>query len=283
MAKGMQMTRQDVTAFRRKGNIQQLLADLIGATSREVEKRILSERNAALNAVFNHFDADHSGIIDAAEFQELCSYYSGKGKDFGPTAEEIKELMASLDKDGNGELQREEFIAFCMGGLARSVADRREYAKQSPMHRKLAVLLDRISLGIDRRTKALHTLFEDLVEGATTGDGRPTRALDAAGMAGAIQASGAAATEVKRNIQKRQEEDPDYTDELREEEGDSDEKKGKKKRRRDAREWAQANTAATRFIQALTGSRSGALEKNSFVLFLLSGGSDPLVVSVLLL
>ena len=78
-------------------------------------------------------------------------------------------------------------------------------------------------------------------------------------------------------------EDPDYTDELREEEGDSDEKKGKKKRRRDAREWAQANTAATRFIQALTGSRSGALEKNSFVLFLLSGGSDPLVVSDLLL
>ena len=30
------------------------------------------------------------------------------------------------------------------------------------MHRKLAMLLDRISLGIDRRTKALHGIFESV-------------------------------------------------------------------------------------------------------------------------
>ena len=55
---------------------------------------------------------------------------------------------------------REEFQRFLMGGLARTVAERRQYAKKSKMHRKLAILLDRISFGIDRRTKALHSMFD---------------------------------------------------------------------------------------------------------------------------
>ena len=47
--------------------------------------------------------------------------------------------MYSLDKDRNGELARDEFIAFCMGGLSQTAAQRREYAKQSTIHNKLAV------------------------------------------------------------------------------------------------------------------------------------------------
>ena len=57
-------------------------------------------------------------------------------------------------------MDREEFQKFLMGGLARTVAERRQYAKKSKMHRKLAILLDRISFGIDRRTKALHSMFD---------------------------------------------------------------------------------------------------------------------------
>jgi Ca2+-binding EF-hand superfamily protein len=236
MLQGLQMARTDIVAFRRKGDIQSMLADLIGSMSKEVEQRILSERSAALNAVFNHFDEDNSGEIDTSEFVGLISYFSGKGKEFAPTAAEITDLMNALDQGGDGMLQREEFIAFSMGGLSRSAKERREYAKQSPMHNKLCVLLDRIALGIDRRTKGLHSKFESLVKTskARTMD---MRCLYQAFLVSKVEGA-----------------DPDKET------------------------IKNMKIAAKRFTQAVTGATNGALSKNDFVLFLLSGGSDPTVL-----
>ena len=242
MAQGLLMTRNDLISFKRKGNIQTMLADLIGVMSKEVESRILSERSAALNAVFNHFDADHSGEIDGDEFSKLISYFSGKGPGFLPTKDEIHDLMNSLDQGGDGQLQRDEFIAFSMGGLSKSAKERRAYAKQSPMHNKLCVLLDRISLGIDRRTKALHSEFENLVEGSNA------RTMDAPCLYQALRQSGVGGVGSVN--------------------GESPTKEEQKK----------LKIAAKRFTQAITGASNGALSKNDFVLFQLSGGSDPTVL-----
>ena len=244
------MNRSDVILFRRKGHIQAMLADLIGHTSKEVESRILSERAAALNAVFNHFDIDHSGEIDGEEFTGLISYFSGKGVGFAPTKDEIDDLMSSLDQGGDGMLQRDEFITFCMGGLSQTAKQRREYAKQSPLHNKLCVLLDRISLGIDRRTKALHNMFEVLVK-----EGRmhrkdihaqKSRTMDTSCLYQAILKT------TNANVMNGNDTAmPDLK---------------------------QLKIAAKRFTKAITGDRSGELCKNDFVLFLLSGGSDPAVL-----
>jgi Ca2+-binding EF-hand superfamily protein len=243
MKQGLKMSRMDVIQFRRKGHIQMMLADLIGFVSREVESRILSERAAALNAVFNHFDADHSGEIDKDEFKLLIAYFSGKGTNVTPpTDDEIHDLMNSLDSGGDGMLQREEFVAFSMGGLSQSAKSRREYARQSPMHNKLCVLLDRISLGIDRRTKALHNLFEVMVTNGRSGRKdvieKNKRFLDASCLYQSIVISFRKNEMVVEN--------------------------------------KQVKIAAKRFIKALTGdSHSDGLGKNDFVLFQLSGGSNP--------
>ena len=70
--------------------------------------------------------------------------------------------MNSLDQSGDGLMDR-EFQRFLMGGLARTIAERRQYGKKSKMHRKLAMLLDRISPhDDDRRTKALHKMFDSV-------------------------------------------------------------------------------------------------------------------------
>ena len=283
MLQGLKMTRKEILAFRRKGNIQNLLADLIEFVAVQVNRRIVTERNAALNAVFNHFDDDNSGVIDAAEFRQLIAHFSGKGKDFCPTADEITDLMNSLDKDGNGELAREEFIAFCMGGLAQPAAQRREYAKQSAMHNKLAVLLDRISLGIDRRTKALHTYFEETVEGD------PTRRISLAHVTSSVRKSGAARAHVLAEEKEKEEEEEvaennDGDQEKKSiEQGERrvrDEQKSPERveEERKRKEKMIAVGASGKFIQAITGSRAGSLAKNDFVLFMLSGGSDPLVL-----
>jgi hypothetical protein len=256
MNQGLKMTRLDVIAFRRKGHIQAMLADLIGFVSKEVESRILSERAAALNAVFNHFDVDQSGEIDGEEFTNLIIYFSGKGgkegkegkggkggSTFAPTKEEIGELMGSLDQGGDGMLQREEFIAFSMGGLSQTAKQRREYAKQSSMHNKLCVLLDRISLGIDRRTKALHSIYDVLVQkGRMHRKDKHERMLRTMDMECLYQAIVENGMGVERG------------------------------------EAAKVQTAVKRFIKALTGDTHGTLGKNDFVLFQLSGGSDPAVL-----
>tara|TARA_B100000795_G_scaffold268191_1_gene254666 strand:+ start:935 stop:2143 length:1209 start_codon:yes stop_codon:yes gene_type:complete len=243
MLQGLQMTRKTMVQFRRKGYIQSMLADLIESMSNSVSSRILSERSAALNAVFNHFDEDNSGEIDQNEFLGLITYFSGKGAgNFSaiPTSNEIKDLMNSLDQGGDGKLQREEFIAFAMGGLAKTAKERRKYATQSSMHNKLCVLLDRISLGIDRRTKSLHTHFELLVE--KNWRENKTRTLDVKCLYHAI---------FKSNVM-----------------GNAPSKEVIKKMK----------IASKRFIQAISGSGNGSIEKNDFVLFLLSGGSDPAVL-----
>ncbi len=264
------MARKDILAFRRKGNIQNLLADLIEFVAKRVDRRVVTERNAALNAVFNHFDNDNSGVIDAAEFRQLIAHFSGKGKDFCPTEEEVTDLMNSLDKDGNGELAREEFIAFCMGGLAQSAAQRREYAKQSTMHNKLAVLLDRITLGIDRRTKALHTYFEETV------DGDPQRRISLAHITSSVRESGAARAHV---IAEEGEADAMGKAGRQGERGEKEQKSPERmEEERSRKEKMVAVGASGKFIQAITGSRAGSLAKNDFVLFMLSGGSDPLVL-----
>ena len=65
--------------------------------------------------------------------------------------------LRSLDQSGDMLLDREELQLFLMGGLARTMAERKQYSHRSKMHRKLAALGQDLD-GIDRRTKALHTL-----------------------------------------------------------------------------------------------------------------------------
>ena len=60
----------------------------------------------ALRTAFNMFDVDGSGKIDASELDRLLS-----GDDFKGiyTDEQLKEAIAEIDKNGDGEIDFEEF------------------------------------------------------------------------------------------------------------------------------------------------------------------------------
>jgi len=160
---GLRASPRELAIFARGGQYHEMLANLVVQMREEVERRTTEERMAASYAIFDHYDDDRSGEIDVNEMKQLISDYMGRrGRLYAPSESEVKSLMRSLDQSGDMLLDRDEFQRFLMGGLGRSMSERRQYSRRSKMHRKLAMLLDRISLGIDRRTKALHDIFDSV-------------------------------------------------------------------------------------------------------------------------
>ena len=101
----------------KKSDVQFLFAeDILGCSS------INTPRHAKMYANFNKlndqiqkerikafkkYDADNSKFIDYAEFQNLC-----KDLKVALTNTEIREAMGHLDKNDDGTIQEEEFVAW---------------------------------------------------------------------------------------------------------------------------------------------------------------------------
>ena len=64
-------------------------------------------RESYLKNAFRMFDQDGSGKIDASELNRLLSGDEFKGI---YTAEQLAEAIAEVDKNGDGEIDFEEFI-----------------------------------------------------------------------------------------------------------------------------------------------------------------------------
>merc|ERR1712070_808973 len=66
------------------------------ATQKEIDE---------INEAFSLFDADNSGMIDATELKSAMEALG-----FKPKREEIKKMLADIDKDGNGTIEAGEFM-----------------------------------------------------------------------------------------------------------------------------------------------------------------------------
>lgn len=64
-----------------------------------------AERKAKIEDLFNSLDADESGYIDADEIVKLTESLGEK-----LTLEEVHEMIEQVDKDGDGKVNKEEFV-----------------------------------------------------------------------------------------------------------------------------------------------------------------------------
>ena len=71
--------------------------------------------DAAAHAIFDHFDADHTGKINVIELQEMCESM-GKEMDINAAWEALK----ALDKAGDGMISFDEFLEWWRVGLDTS-------------------------------------------------------------------------------------------------------------------------------------------------------------------
>ena len=59
---------------------------------------------AEIREIFDHYDSDGNGVVDAAEFARLCRTLDPQFDDA-----EIAVGLAIVDSDGNGQIEFEEF------------------------------------------------------------------------------------------------------------------------------------------------------------------------------
>merc|ERR1712166_1041117 len=66
-----------------------------------------------IEEAFSLFDADNSGMIDAGELKSAMEALG-----FTPKKEEIKKMLADIDKDGNGTIEAVEFVELMCGKMS---------------------------------------------------------------------------------------------------------------------------------------------------------------------
>ncbi|WP_214326765.1 EF-hand domain-containing protein [Nonomuraea sediminis] len=66
----------------------------------------------AAKAEFEKYDTDGDGVLTAAEIRQVNEALG----DQGASAEEIEAFIASADRDGDGKVGLEEFVALVGGG-----------------------------------------------------------------------------------------------------------------------------------------------------------------------
>merc|ERR1712091_664187 len=84
--------------------------DMVKKKEVQVSDKDLEEYREA----FQLFDTDKSGMIDAMELG-FCMRALG----FEPTSEEIKDMLAKTDQDGNGTVEFNEFVDLLSGRMDR--------------------------------------------------------------------------------------------------------------------------------------------------------------------
>ncbi|MGK0360181.1 MAG: calmodulin [Bradymonadia bacterium] len=62
---------------------------------------------AEVREIFDHFDSDGNGVVDAAEFTRLC-----RALDPEFDQAEIAVGLSIVDHNGNGQIEFEEFVSW---------------------------------------------------------------------------------------------------------------------------------------------------------------------------
>ena len=70
---------------------------------------ISDEARAEYQEAFNMFDKDLNGSIEAKEFGDVM-----RALGHNPTDDELAEMVAGIDADGNGEIDFDEFLAMML-------------------------------------------------------------------------------------------------------------------------------------------------------------------------
>merc|ERR1711865_53551 len=87
---------------------------IVAAMVKKKEVVITPEQMEEFKEAFELFDTDKSGSIDASELD-----FAMRALGFEPTGQEVADMLAKTDEDGNGTVQYEEFVDLVSGRLDR--------------------------------------------------------------------------------------------------------------------------------------------------------------------
>eukprot|EP00946_MAST-07B_sp_MAST-7B-sp1_P001036 g1036.t1 len=110
---------------------------------------VLTKRQAlkAVHAIFEKYDDDTSGYLDSNELDLLLHQLPMDGGIHMAvpfTHKDVQRVMKAFDEDGDGVLEEDELARWVIEGMSRTEAERRKFAKTTPLAKKLDEFLTAI-------------------------------------------------------------------------------------------------------------------------------------------
>jgi Ca2+-binding EF-hand superfamily protein len=103
-----------------------------------------------LNTIFLELDKDHNDSLSEEEVMKLITRFTGHEV----SKEQCKKVVAHLDKDGNGTIDRNELLLFISNGSYLSEKQRDTYAQKSLLHKIIIDVFDGVDLALREEKKA---------------------------------------------------------------------------------------------------------------------------------
>ena len=144
------MTIQEIEAFSKKNNPQQLEIDFIGGINRNSKiflKQEAKDIELLITEVWGIYDQEDLGCLGPAKVKLMLEDLSGL-KDISET--QVKQFLLSIDEDKTGTIDRTELSHFIHGGICMSTSDRIEYSKRGELHNTMVQFFD----GVDAAKNA---------------------------------------------------------------------------------------------------------------------------------
>ena len=110
----------------------------------------LSEKEIkeAIHTLFDEFDKDGNKHIDVDELEMLLTDICERGHATltSPfSKEDVSNVLKTLDSDGNGTVEEEEFVQWVLAGMAITVEQRQKFANKAPLAKKCNQFLTAIA------------------------------------------------------------------------------------------------------------------------------------------
>lgn len=105
----------------------------------------------ALSALFSEYDTDKSGALSKDAFKAMCESVLTKAKCVSANAvksfkdaNDAAVIIAALDMDGDGMVEKDEFVSWISSGMKRSKESRAKFASKNRLNKQLETFLQAI-------------------------------------------------------------------------------------------------------------------------------------------
>ena len=105
----------------------------------------------ALINIYGKYDIKNTGDMDTPTFRRMCidliteatCVSEDQVREFNDETT-LGVLVAALDMDGDGAVQKDEFVSWIMSGMNRSKNDRERFAKKNQLNERLEMFLQAV-------------------------------------------------------------------------------------------------------------------------------------------
>ena len=124
------------------------IAPSFGATSKK----------QALVDIFLKYDRGNTGNMDPPTFKRMCMDMLTDAKSISEEdvrkftkANDVSVVIAALDMDGDGAIQKDEFVSWILAGMDRPKARRQTFASKNQLNARLEMFLSAVEEKVNKK------------------------------------------------------------------------------------------------------------------------------------